>query len=590
MDDKSLRVLIVEDSEDDTQLLIRALKKGGYSPLYERVQTSSAMKEALKEKQWDIILCDYRMPKFNGPSAISVLKEANIDIPFIIVSGAVGEDIAVECMRLGAHDYVLKNNFPSLCPAIARELSDAEIRKKQRRIEEKLRREQQRFKALVEHSSDIIVVINREGVITYVNPAVEKVLGFKVEERIGASGFELIHPDDLKYLNDKFITLVRSTTPIVLQSEMRLRHKDGSWRILEAVGSNLINNNIVEAVIVNYRDITERKKAEEALKETDLKFRTIFESASDGIIILNIGSRMFSDVNAKICSMLGYTREELLKMGVSDIHPPEFLPHVIDQMEKQIRKEILIAKNIPMMKKDKSIFFADISASTINFCGEEYLVGRIRDITERKLAEDELRASEQKYQDLSIIDDLTKLYNSRHFYDQLKKEIERSNRYGQPLTLLLLDLDKFKEFNDKYGHIEGDNALSQLSQVIKRCVRETDSAYRYGGEEFTIILPMTKEDEGFATAKRIHNELKKEAFYPVPGQEVYITVSIGLAQYNFKEEMKAFVHRVDQLMYQAKRYGRDGICVNGNVNNNNNQLELPPAIETLKEGKQYSAT
>lgn len=88
---------------------------------------------------------------------------------------------------------------------------------------------------------------------------------------------------------------------------------------------------------------------------------------------------MFSDVNAKICSMLGYTKEELLKMCVSDIHPPEFLPHVIDQMEKQIRKEILIAKNIPMVKKDKSIFFADISASTINFCGEEYLVGRIRD-------------------------------------------------------------------------------------------------------------------------------------------------------------------------------------------------------------------
>jgi PAS domain S-box-containing protein len=379
MDDKSLRVLIVEDSEDDTQLLIRALKKGGYSPLYERVQTSSAMKEALKEKQWDIILCDYKMPNFSGPSAIAVLKESNIDIPFIIVSGAVGEDIAVECMRLGAHDYVLKNNFPGLCPAIARELSDAEIREKQRRIEEKLNREQQRFKALVEHSSDIIVVVNREGVITYINPAVEEVLGFKVEERIGASGFELIHQDDLKFLNDKFITFVRSTTPIVLQSEMRLRHKDGSWRILEAVGSNLINNNIVEAVIVNYRDITGRKKAEEALRETELKFRTIFESASDGIIILNIGSRKFSDVNAKICSMLGYTKEELLKMCISDIHPPEFLPHVIDQMEKQIRKEILIAKNIPMVKKDKSIFFADISASTINFCGEEYLVGRIRD-------------------------------------------------------------------------------------------------------------------------------------------------------------------------------------------------------------------
>ncbi len=569
MNDKLLRVLIVEDSEDDTRLLIRALEKGGYSPLYERVETFSAMEKSLKENHWDIILCDYKMPNFSGPSAIAVLKEANIDIPLIIVSGIIGgEDVAVECMRLGAQDYVSKNNYSRLCSAIARELEDAETIRKQKQMEEKLYQEQQRFKALVEHSSDIIVVINCEGIITYINPAIEKVLGFKVEERIGAGGFELIHPDDLKSLTDKFDTLVKSITPLILQSEMRLRHKDGTWRILEAVGSNLITNNVVEAVIVNYRDVTWRKQAEQALKETHLKFRTIFESASDGIIILNVGSRMFSDVNAKICSMLGYTKEELLKKCISDIHPPEFLPYAIDQMEKQIRNEILIAKNIPMMKKDKSVFFADISASTVTFSGEKYLVSRFRDITDRKIAEDALRESERKYQELSIIDDLTKLYNSRHFYDQLKKEIERSNRYNQPLTLMLLDLDRFKEFNDKYGHIEGDNILSQISQVIKRCLRETDSAYRYGGEEFTIILPMTTEKEGFTTAKRIRNEIKKEAFYPVIGQKVHITFSIGLAQYNFKEEMKAFVHRVDQLMYQVKKYGRDGICVNNNVSDN----------------------
>jgi diguanylate cyclase (GGDEF)-like protein len=211
------------------------------------------------------------------------------------------------------------------------------------------------------------------------------------------------------------------------------------------------------------------------------------------------------------------------------------------------------------MKKDKSVFFADISASTTTIKGELYLVGRFRDNTERKFAEEALRKSEQRYLELSIIDDLSKLYNSRHFYDQLEKEIERSKRYEQPLTLLLLDLDKFKIFNDTYGHVEGDHVLSRLGQVIKRCLRGPDSAYRYGGEEFTIILPMTTSEDGFATAERIQTEFRKEVFTPVSGKEVIVTMSIGFAQYKLNEDMKEFVHRVDRLMYQAKNNGRDKI-------------------------------
>jgi diguanylate cyclase (GGDEF)-like protein len=175
-------------------------------------------------------------------------------------------------------------------------------------------------------------------------------------------------------------------------------------------------------------------------------------------------------------------------------------------------------------------------------------------------AEKSLRESEQRYRELSIIDDLTQLYNSRHFYFQLKIELDRSNRYEQPLTLLLLDLDSFKHFNDTYGHVEGDQVLRRLGHVVKKCLRETDFAYRYGGEEFTILLPMTTSADGAVTAERIRTEFKKETFSPEPGQEVHVTVSIGLAQYKPQEEMKSFVHRVDQLMYQGKKNGKDRVC------------------------------
>jgi response regulator RpfG family c-di-GMP phosphodiesterase len=135
MKDQSLRVLMVDDSEDDIQLIIRELKKGGYNPVYERVETADAMKKNIEEKQLDIILCDYEMPKFNAPSAITVLKKANIDIPIIIVSGTIGEETVIECMRLGAQDYIMKGNLSRLCPAIARELKDAEVRSKKKQAE-----------------------------------------------------------------------------------------------------------------------------------------------------------------------------------------------------------------------------------------------------------------------------------------------------------------------------------------------------------------------------------------------------------------------------------------------------------------------
>jgi diguanylate cyclase (GGDEF)-like protein len=188
------------------------------------------------------------------------------------------------------------------------------------------------------------------------------------------------------------------------------------------------------------------------------------------------------------------------------------------------------------------------------------LLGVVMDITESKRAEEALSNSEKRYRELSIVDDLTQLCNSRQFYFQLQIEVDRSNRYEQPLTLLLLDLDNFKALNDAYGHVEGDKVLSRLGQVVKRCLRETDFAFRYGGEEFTVLLPMTTSMEGAATAERIRTEFKKEQFSPVEGQDVSLTVSIGLAQYMPQEDMKAFVHRVDQLMYQGKKNGKDRVC------------------------------
>ena len=181
-------------------------------------------------------------------------------------------------------------------------------------------------------------------------------------------------------------------------------------------------------------------------------------------------------------------------------------------------------------------------------------------LRERNHAMERLRESEQRYQELSITDGLTKLFNSRQFYSVLHGEIERSNRYDLPLTVLMLDIDDFKKYNDTYGHLEGDKVLTRFAEIIQECLRQTDSAYRYGGEEFSIILPSTRGEQGVISAERVRIALKNELFKPSPEKHIQVTVSIGVAQHAKGEEMMDFLRRTDQNLYTAKAGGKNQAC------------------------------
>jgi diguanylate cyclase (GGDEF)-like protein len=189
---------------------------------------------------------------------------------------------------------------------------------------------------------------------------------------------------------------------------------------------------------------------------------------------------------------------------------------------------------------------------------EELLLRLKRVLNERRLNQERIQMLE-KLKKLSITDGLTQLYNSRHFYSQLKGEIERFNRYGHKLSLLLLDIDNFKDLNDTYGHLEGDKILVQLGRVIKSCLRKMDSAYRYGGEEFTIILPGTHGEEARTVAERLRSAVAAEDFTCGTLSDLEITISIGVTQYRQDEEISSFVQRADKAMYQSKQAGRNKV-------------------------------
>ncbi|MBE0582949.1 MAG: diguanylate cyclase [Desulfofustis sp.] len=313
------------------------------------------------------------------------------------------------------------------------------------------------------------------------------------------------------------------------------------------------------------KEIAEHKQALDALQQSNQKIEAITSILPDGIGVLSLDGKI-QLISDKLIKMHGYSieqKDEYLGRPALDFIDPSNHKLLIDNIHKVMagERDDKLTEYLAI-KKDNSRFNIDVNSTVLRDSdGNPTSILYVeRDITERKRIEEALLESEQRYRELSMVDSLTQLYNSRHFYVQLKSEIERSNRYGQPLTLLLLDLDNFKAFNDAYGHVEGDHVLLRLGQVVKRCLRETDSAYRYGGEEFTILLPMTTSRDGVVTAERIRTEFQKEIFSPMSGQEVHVTVSIGLGQYKTKEEMKAFVHRVDQLMYQGKKSGKDRVC------------------------------
>ncbi|MEJ2661848.1 MAG: diguanylate cyclase [Desulfobacteraceae bacterium] len=190
---------------------------------------------------------------------------------------------------------------------------------------------------------------------------------------------------------------------------------------------------------------------------------------------------------------------------------------------------------------------------------EELLLRLRRVLKERRLTQERVQMLD-KLKRLSITDGLTKLYNSRYFYNQLKAEIDRTARYQRPLSLLLMDIDQFKEYNDSFGHLEGDKVLLRLGQIIRTCLRKMDSAYRYGGEEFTVILPETEGDEAATVAERIRSSVSSEAFFPKNRNEKFtITISIGVTEYIHDEEIAIFVQRADKAMYLSKQSGRNRV-------------------------------
>jgi two-component system, cell cycle sensor histidine kinase and response regulator CckA len=253
-----LNVLVVEDSENDTTLLLEELRRKDFSPMYRRVETAREMAAALERRSWDVVLSDYVMPQFSGPDALLLLREKNLDIPFIVISGTYGEEAAVHMMKAGANDYITKGNLSRLAPVIEREMAAAKSRRARRQAEEGMRF----LAAIVESTDDAIWGQGADGEVVSWNRAAEKIFGYRAGEIVGRSVAMLFPVDKRDELIGLMEGLKRGERAGIYESA-RVR-KDGQIIPVSTTVSPIrdADGNIVGASAIT-RDNTERKRAEE---------------------------------------------------------------------------------------------------------------------------------------------------------------------------------------------------------------------------------------------------------------------------------------------------------------------------------------
>jgi len=277
-----IRILVVEDSEDDAELLLRELYRAGYDPFVERVETRQQMLSAIELNAWDLIISDYSLPHFSGKAALDLYKDKELDIPFIVVSGAIGELTAVEMMKLGVHDYLLKGNLTRLGAAIERELREAEVRYVHKQAEIALRESETRYRTLIETMQDGVSMIDMEGKTMFCNKRKAEMLGFgDGKDLLGMLEQEFFPTEEQERFAQELRRLFTSGS--ISNLEFMIRRRDKEVFPVEISASLLMDEKrqAVAAMEV-MRDITERKRAEMQIRQANQDLSDAYDATLEG--------------------------------------------------------------------------------------------------------------------------------------------------------------------------------------------------------------------------------------------------------------------------------------------------------------------
>lgn len=543
-----LNVLVVEDSETDFILIERQLRRHGLNTRCRRVASCRELNDALAEGGWNVVLSDYTVPGMDFDDSLRLIQERLPDLPVILISGSIGEERAVELLRQGVWDFVLKDRPGRLGPAVERSLRDMEERRVRRAAEKALSESELRFRQMAETIGEVFWLRSSDfGSILYVSPAFEHVWGRSCAELYANPKLwlETIHTDDVPKVLRAMDDLAQGRR---FDIQFRIIHPDGTLRWINDRGY-VLRDETGEVVLASgvASDITERRQAAERLRQA----ATVFTSTQEGVLITDLDGNILT-VNPAFTTITEYTEAEVLGQNPRILQSGRHDRSFFQAMWHAIVTVGSWQGEIWNRRKGGEIYPQWLNISTVrNEQGQTVnYVGVFTDITQVKRSETQLEY-------LAHYDPLTGLPNRLLLLSRLNHALERARRDKTRGAVLFLDLDRFKNVNESLGHGTGDELLQIASQRMRACLCETDTLARLGGDEFIAVLEDLPDPENAASvAQKLIDRL--DAPFALSGeQEVYIGGSLGISIFpDDADDADRLIQYADAALYQAKGSGR----------------------------------
>jgi diguanylate cyclase (GGDEF)-like protein/PAS domain S-box-containing protein len=408
---------------------------------------------------------------------------------------------------------------------------------------------------VLENTSDVICVLKADGSFRYISPAVKRVLGYLPEALVGMVGIDYVHTEDAAFVAESFAQILK-TPGVHAPLQLRVRTADGSLRYVEAIPNNQLDDPTLKGVVVTFRDLTERVRMEEVLREAQERYRTLVEQLPAVVYVDTLkGPGFAAYTGPQAEAMLGYPLDawDADPLFWTKLLHPDDKEHVVaENTRANVAGESLVLEYRMISRDGRVVWIRDESVLLRDEAGQPlHRQGVLFDITERKALEEQL-------QHQAFHDTLTGLANRALFSERLQHAVARTQRHGGKVAVLFMDLDNFKFVNDSLGHKAGDELLVDVAGRLRASLRPEDTAARLGGDEFAVLLEdLVDVGEATRVVERIADKLRSP--FDLGERETFVTASIGVAiggANGAKKWPEELMRDADMAMYRAKRSGK----------------------------------